>query len=232
MYHIQYFVFGEFAVVLQSMGKEGFKKQLLWWAVITVQILYLGEHRNVVVPSDLCKLYLHKFAINRNHNFCKWHLQKWKIGILCGETLHISRVSWGIATITCHSVSVNQQTTLYNLNITAFIMYMSASLQPSKWALLTKISLLNRPYFFVFKSDHTDMLLFVSLTIILSYLILVSIFPTFAFFCLSDRTSDKRFHHSLSISSLVRNLWSLSASCNRTLHFLYSSPLCMVYSAF
>ncbi len=27
-------------------------------------------------------------------------------------------------------------------------------------------------------------------------------FPTLAFFCLSDRTSDKRFHHSLSISSL------------------------------
>ena len=30
MYHIKYFVSGEFAVVLQNMGKEGFKKHLLW----------------------------------------------------------------------------------------------------------------------------------------------------------------------------------------------------------
>ena len=99
------------------------------------------------------------------------------------------------------------------------------------------MSLLNRSYFFVFKSDHTDTLPFVSLTIILSSLILVSMFPTFVFFCLSDKTSDKRFHHSfffclsdktsdkrfhhsLLISSLVRNLWSSSASLQQSFTFL------------
>ena len=80
------------------------------------------------------------------------------------------------------------------------------------------MSLLNRSYFF--KSDHTDTLPFVSLTIILSSLILVSMFPTFVFFCLSDKTSDKRFHYSLSISSLVRNLWSSSASLQQSFTFL------------
>ena len=80
------------------------------------------------------------------------------------------------------------------------------------------MSLLNRSYFF--KSDHTDTLPFVSLTIILSSLILVSMFPTFVFFCLSDKTSDKRFHHSLSISYLVRNLWSSSASLQQSFTFL------------
>ena len=42
------------------------------------------------------------------------------------------------------------------------------------------------------------MLPFVSLTIILSSLIIVSMFPTFAFFCLSDKTSDKRLMASAS----------------------------------
>ena len=63
------------------------------------QIFYLGEHRNVVVPGDLCKRHLHKFSVSRNCKFSKSSLQNWHFQQLCKWYLH----KWEICITRCQA---------------------------------------------------------------------------------------------------------------------------------